>query len=385
MCVVMRRRKGLQLARVLGIPISVGMSWLLVLFVYILYFTGPFHEVLGGSSTKAYLVTVATVLALFLSIVIHELGHAIVARRSGLQVLGIELWALGGITKTVGASRSPFSQLRVALAGPLATLVVMLLCSGALTLLAPHQAIFDLAIGSGAQTTALGVALKVLVLLNAAVLALNLLPAIPLDGGQIAQALVWWKTGDRNLATRLTGRMGQGFSLLIGVLGLYLLAHAESEGFWLLLIALVVYQGAGAAVAQGSIGQRLQRLTVADVMDREPITIPAESTLLDARDRFFSRYQWPWFAVVDPAQRFLGVLSRERVEAELAAGRPALTVEDALEEDMHVGIDLTQPLESLLSSEALAKLGGVVAVDGDGTLRGVVTLAQVRQALRSAS
>lgn len=383
--VVIPRRKGLQLGRVFGIPISVGVSWLLVLFLYILYFNTPFHEVLGGSSTKAYLVTVITVLALFISIVIHEMGHALVAQRSGLQVLGIELWALGGVTRTVGASPTPASQLRVALAGPLATLCVMLVCSGALALFAPHQAIFDTTIGSGASTTALGVSLKVLVLLNAAVLALNLLPAFPLDGGQIAQALVWWKTGDRNRATRLTGRVGQAFALAIGALGLYLLAHGGGEGFWLLLVALVVYQGAGAAVAQGSIGQRLQRLTVADVMDREPITIPGESTLIDAREQFFGRYHWPWFAVVDPRRHFLGVLSRERVDAELAAGRPALTVKDALEEDMHVGIDVTQPLESLLSSEALTRLGGVVAVDSDGTLRGVVTLAQVRQALRSAS
>lgn len=368
-----------------GIRISLGLSWFAMLFIYIMWFTPSFHEVLGGSSSTAYAVTVVTVLALFLSIVVHELGHALVARRNGLQVVGIELWALGGITRTTGSASGPGAQLRVAAAGPLATLGMIVLWGVALSLAAPHQSIFDFTVGAGLHTTAVGVALKMLVLLNALVLALNLIPAFPLDGGQIAQSIVWWRSGDRNLATRITGRVGQGFALLLGAAGLYLLAHTQEEGLWLLAISLFIYQGAGAAVAQGSLGQRIQKLTVADVMDSEPITIPAETTLLDVQEQFFGRHQWPWFAVVDSSRHFLGVVRQERVDAELSAGRPALTVIDALEENMPVRIGVGQPLESLLRSEALARLGGMVAVDGDGTLRGVVTLAQVRQALRPAS
>ncbi|MCL2769120.1 MAG: CBS domain-containing protein [Solirubrobacterales bacterium] len=120
-------------------------------------------------------------------------------------------------------------------------------------------------------------------------------------------------------------------------------------------------------------------------MDREPVTIPAQATLLDAQEQFFGRYRWPWFAVVDPARHFLGVVRAQKIEEEIAAGRPALAVVDALEQDMAgARIDEREPLESLLRSEALARLGGVVAVDREGTLRGVVTLAQVRRALRLA-
>ena len=135
----------------------------------------------------------------------------------------------------------------------------------------------------------------------------------------------------------------------------------------------------------GALGQRIKHITVADIMDREPVTIDAEVTLLDSIEQFFGRYQWPWFAVVDPAGHFLGVIRQQRVEQEIAAGRPALAVIDALEEDMPVRIGAEAPLESLLGSEGLGRLGAMVAVDGDGVLRGVVTLAQIRGALRPSS
>jgi predicted transcriptional regulator len=124
---------------------------------------------------------------------------------------------------------------------------------------------------------------------------------------------------------------------------------------------------------------------VADIMDREPVTIPAGLTLLDAQEQFFLRYRWPWFAVVDPARHFLGVVRQQRIESEIAAGRPALGVIDVLEEDMAVRIGEEAPLESLLGAEGLGRLGAMVAVDKDGVLQGVVTLAQVRKALRPAA
>lgn len=375
------RRTSFQLARVFGIRISAGVSWFFVLFIYILFL----HELLGGQIPDAYAVTILTALSFFLSLIVHELGHALAARRNGLEVAEIELWALGGITRTSGTTETAGAQFAVAAAGPLATAAVVVICSVLSTLIAAHESLFSLAVESGAHASPIGVWLKVLAILNLFVLALNLVPAFPLDGGQIAQSVIWKVTGDRNLATRVTGRLGQAFAIVLGVVGLYLLTQRDIAGIWLALIALFVYQGAGAAVVQGSLGQRIQKLTVADVMDREPITIPVDATLLDAQEQFFARYKWPWFAVIDSARHFVGVLRQERVDAELAAGRPALSVLEALEEDIPVRIGETQPLESLLRSEALGRLGGMVAVDGEGTLRGVVTLAQVRQALRPVS
>jgi len=117
-------------------------------------------------------------------------------------------------------------------------------------------------------------------------------------------------------------------------------------------------------------------------MDREPVTIAADVTLLDAQEQFFLRYRWPWFAVVDPARHFLGVVRQQRVDSEIQAGRPALPVVDVLEQDLLVRIGEEAPLESLLGAEGLGRLGAMVAVDKDGVLQGVVTLTQVRNALR---
>jgi Zn-dependent protease len=382
----MMPRTNFQLARVFGIRIGAGVSWFVVLFLFVIWFTPYFHEVLGGSHTTAYLVAVAVVLSFFVSVILHELGHALVAQRNGLSVAGIDLWAFGGLTRMRELPRTPGSQLQVAIAGPAVTFVVIVLAIIAAHLAVPGGHFTEVATGGGnVRATPVFVWLSWLATVNLFVLVFNLIPAFPLDGGQIAQALIWWRTGDRNRATRWTGRAGQGFALALGALGLLWLASGESLGLFTMVLAFILYQTANGAVAQGAFGQRIAGVTVADIMDREPVTIPADLRLLDAQEQFFLRYRWPWFAVVDPARHFLGVVREQRVDAEIAAGRPALPVVDVLEEDMPVRIAEDQPVESLLRSEGLGRLGAMVAVDEQGVLQGVVTVAQLRKALRPAA
>jgi Zn-dependent protease/CBS domain-containing protein len=382
----MAPRTNFQLARVFGIRIGVGISWFVVLFLFVILFTPEFHKVLGGAQTTAYLVAVAVVLSFFVSVILHELGHALVARRNGLSVAGIDLWAFGGLTRMREMPRTPGAQLQVAVAGPLVTLAVIVACAIAAALIAPSGHFAEVATGSGEiRATPVLVWLSWVAIVNVFVLLFNLIPAFPLDGGQIAQALIWWRTGDRNRATRWTGRAGQGFALALGALGLAIFGYGNGSGLFLMVLAFILYQAASGAVAQGTFGQRIAGVTVADIMDREPVTIPAELSLLDAQEQFFLRYRWPWFAVVDPARHFLGVVREQRVDEEIAAGRPALPVVEVLEEDMPVRITEDQPVESLLRSEGLGRLGAMVAVDEQGVLQGVVTVAQLRKALRPAA
>jgi Zn-dependent protease/CBS domain-containing protein len=382
----MAPRTNFQLARVFGIRIGVGVSWFVVLFLFVILFTPEFHRVLGGAETTAYLVAVAVVLSFFVSVILHELGHALVARRNGLSVAGIDLWAFGGLTRMREMPRTPGAQLQVAIAGPLVTLAVIVACAVAAALIAPGGHFAEVATGSGEiRATPTLVWLSWVAIVNVFVLLFNLIPAFPLDGGQIAQALIWWRTGDRNRATRWTGRAGQGFTLALGALGLAGLANGDSFGLFTMVLAFILYQAASGAVAQGTFGQRIAGVTVADIMDREPVTIPAELSLLDAHEQFFLRYRWPWFAVVDPARHFLGVVREQRVDEEIAAGRPALPVVDVLEENLSVRIAEDQPVESLLRSEGLGRLGAMVAVDEQGVLQGVVTVSQLRKALRPAA
>ncbi len=382
----MAPRTNFQLARVFGIRIGVGISWFVVLFLFVIVFTPEFHRVLGGTETTAYLVAVAVVLSFFVSVILHELGHALVARRNGLSVAGIDLWAFGGLTRMRELPGTPGSQLQVAIAGPLVTLAVIITCAFAIGLAAPGGHFTEAAIGgNGVSATPLLVWLSWVAVVNMFVLVFNLIPAFPLDGGQIAQALIWWRTGDRNRATRWTGRAGQVFALALGALGLVTFGYGDGSGLLFMVLAFILYQAANGAVAQGTFGQRIAGVTVADIMDREPVTIPAGLTLLDAQEQFFLRYRWPWFAVVDPARHFLGVVREQRVDAEIAAGRPALPVVDVLEDDMPVRIAENQPVELLLRHEGLGRLGAMVAVDEQGVLQGVVTVAALRKALRPAS
>ena len=103
--------------------------------------------------------------------------------------------------------------------------------------------------------------------------------------------------------------MGQAFALALGLFGVWSFASGGSYlGLVTMVLALILYQAAGAAVMQGLIGRRIEKIRVADIMDREPVTVPAGLTLLDAHDRFFAQHPWAWLAVVDPSHHFLGVL-----------------------------------------------------------------------------
>src|SRR5664280_760884 len=381
----MPTRKNLQLARIFGIRVGVSWSWFFVLFFLIYYLSEYFHEVLGGSQTTAYLVAVAGALGYFASLILHELGHALAARRLGIPIAGIDLWFFGGLSQMRREPATAGEELKVAAAGPAVTLLLFGLCLAAGTLVASSGRFTDVALTREGFTTTPALALiGWLGFINALLFVFNIVPAFPLDGGRIARAIIWWRTGDRNRATQVTGRSGQAFALAIGLLGLWAFATGSSLGLLTMVLAFFLYQAAGAAVVQGTLGRRIKDITVADIMDREPVTIPAEATLLDAQEQFFLRYRWPWFAVVDPARHFLGVVRQQRVDSEIAAGRPALPVIDVLEADMPVRIGEEAPLETLLGSEGIGRLGAMVAVDSDGVLQGVVTLAQVRQALRPA-
>jgi Zn-dependent protease len=381
----MQVRGSIQLARIFGIRIGVSGSWFLVLFFLIFFLSQYFHEILGGSTSTAYAVAVAGALGYFASLILHELGHALVSRRLGIPILGIDLWFFGGMAKPAREPETAGEEFKISAAGPAATFAVLLVCVGATAAIASGEHFTDAVLTrGGATTTPVLALLGWLAFINAALLLFNLVPAFPLDGGRIARAAIWWRTGDRHRGTRITGRAGQAFAMVLGLVGLLALVSGNSFGLFTMVLGLILYQASGGAVMQGALGQRIQSVRVADIMDREPPTMDASLKLLDAQEQFFARYRRPWFAVVDHAMHFLGVVRSERIDAEIAAGRPALEVGDVLEQDLSVDIDEHEPLESLLQSEGLGRLGGMVAVDADGVLRGVVTVAQIRQALNPA-
>ena len=218
----------IQLARVFGIRIGVEPSWFFILFLIIYLLTGFFGD--EFASDTAFGLAVAAALLFFASVLLHELGHAVVARRNGIGIVGIDLWMLGGVAKLDRDAPSPGVEFRVAAAGPAVTLLIALACFGIGTLIAGSAGALDstrFEAVAGDEVLAL---LGYLTFINIVLLAFNLIPAYPLDGGRIARAIAWWRTGDRTRATRFAARLGRGFSFLMIAVGAYL-ALARASGW----------------------------------------------------------------------------------------------------------------------------------------------------------
>jgi Zn-dependent protease/CBS domain-containing protein len=377
-----------QVVRIFGIRIGVSPSWFVVLFVLIYWLSSYFRNILGGSSTEGYLVAVAAALLFYVSLVMHELGHALAARRQGITVQRIDLWLLGGVAVLDSEPRSPGREFAVAAAGPAVTLVFVVVCGLAATLADSSSHFLDVArLQVTTSASPAYVLLSFLATMNLVIFAFNLIPAFPLDGGRIALAAAWKLTGDRAKAQRVAGRAGLGFAYVMGGVALFLLLRNDiANGIWFGVLAYFLAGSARASVARGTIDDRLQRVTVADVMDRDPLTVSGDTTLIDAHDRLFAPGGWPFVAVTDADGRFLGVLRRDVVDRELAAGRPALAARDALGDDAaDWRVDVDDPLETVLAGDGLTRAGAVFAVDAQGVVKGVVTRDALRRVLTAAA
>jgi Zn-dependent protease len=381
----------IQLGRVFGIRFGVDVSWFFVLFLIIWQLSDYFGDLFPGQDTKAFVLAVVAALAFFLSILLHELGHALVAIRNGIPILGIDLWMFGGVAKLGRDTDSPGVEFRVAAAGPLVTLAITLICFAVGSALSNSDTVLE---GSRFQEVDMSAAVAVLGYLttvNAIVLVFNLIPGFPLDGGRIARAIAWKVTGDRNRATRFAAMLGQaaGYAMVgVGALMLVgVIADAQWTGIWLILIGIFLAQAARAAQAEAAFSDSIEHLRVADVMDTEPVAVPDQLPLDQAESEYFLRYGWPWFPVVDVQGRLVGVVSREAVESVPEAIRPNRTIAAVMARDdgsSDLRARVEDPLEALLAHESLARLGAVMAVDSDGVLRGIVTVNAVRLALRGA-
>jgi Zn-dependent protease len=385
---MLRRSASIKLMDLFGIRVGVDGSWFLILFLMIFWLSGYFRHSLHSSDGVAYLTTVVTVLVLFASLIVHELGHALVARSQGIEVRRIDLFLFGGLTQMSRDAASPGEDFKIAAAGPLATLGFVLLCLALdLAIVGPHRLVHAAKLDSTVRITPVLLSLSWLLFWNVLLLVFNLVPAFPLDGGRIARSIVWRVTGEKQRGTRIAAKMGQGFAVILAGLGVWLmLGYASFTGLWLIAIAFLLGQSARGAMMQTALSERIEGVRVADIMDPQPVAISAPTPVSQALDEFFLRYGWSWFPVIDEAGRFVGIARRERLQATQDAGEGWLTVGSALESE-EAGtwrVDEDRPLTDVLSSEALGRLGALMAVDAEGVLRGVVTVKQVRRALQTA-
>ena len=260
-------RSTFSLGRIAGI--RVGLNWsvlaLLALLVWTLS-TGVFPATNPGIGEDTYFVMAAVAAILFFAaILLHELGHAIQARRDGMQIDGITLWLFGGVAVFRGGFPSAGAEFRIAVAGPLVSLAIGIGSLGVAELGLPEPA--------EAVASWLG-------FINLLLLAFNLLPALPLDGGRMLRAGLWRWKGDLATATAIAARVARAMAVLVMAAGAAMLVLLGGlSGLWLILIGWFLLQAAGAegraAVARGAVGD----LRAQDAMVRDPIATRPDASL----------------------------------------------------------------------------------------------------------
>ncbi len=380
--------KSIRLVNIFGVRIGIDPTWFLVLFLIIWILSGWFGDVMpNASTTTVYMLATASAMIFFFSIVLHELGHAFVAIRNNIGISGIDLWMFGGVAKMTKDTDSPAVEFKVAIAGPIVTLLIVLLC-GAIGVIAVGWDGFleAMRLEPGTQISGGVAMIAYLTSINIIVLLFNLIPAFPLDGGRVARSIAWKITGKKSSATKFAARLGRAFAYLfiaIGVLEFVVLDRAIA-GIWLAAIGFILHQAARGAEQQSAVSSRFEGLTVADVMDSDPVTISKDMTVDEASNKYFLRYGFPWFPVVDGAERYVGVLDRSQIDTLGAPEQSASMVSDVMTPDVEgrLKIDQDEALEALLGGDALGRIGALFVVDVAGQLRGVITIDDVRRVLQ---
>jgi Zn-dependent protease/CBS domain-containing protein len=292
-----------SLGRIAGVAVGLHWSWLFIVGLLIWNLAVVvFPDAQPGRSDGVYAAMALTATLLFFACLIaHELGHAVQARREGVQIDGITLWVFGGVARFSGAFPSAGAELRIALAGPLVSLALGVACAAPALLLAE-------------DTPAQGVAVW-LASMNLLLLAFNMLPALPLDGGRVLRALLWRRSGDFVRATRTAGALGRGFGqVMIGV-GVLLALLGGLGGLWLALIGWFLVTAAAAESQLAELRGVLADDRVADAMVRAPVTVPAGLTLQQFADEVFARSRHVAYPVVDGDGHPTGELTFRSVAA----------------------------------------------------------------------
>lgn len=367
------RRSTLRVGRLAGIPIGVQPLWLLVVGLITFALGHDYFptEDPGLGEGAAYALGLLSALVLFAGILLHELGHAVVARRRGVEVDEIDLWLLGGVSRMHGEPREPGDELRFALAGPAVTAVLLAVA-------------VTLRVGLGGALPDWGRALlDYQVYVNAVILAFNLLPAFPLDGGRVARSLLWRRLGDRERATDIAAGVGRVFGWGMVVLGVMSFLSGAPGGLWLALIGGFLIMAAGAEAQQLRVQHAFGTTTAGELMSSPAVTLPAALPLDEAIRRGFAAHLFSAFPIVDETGRALGVLSIDAARAVPADRRRAVLAEQVAALDPELLVAPETPVTALLAAPAFHRVGRAVVVDGSGRPLGLLSITDVQRRLRA--
>ena len=368
--------KSFTIARMFGIEIRADFSWLVIaaLIFWSLgshYFPTNYPEL---SLLDSWSLALGTTAFLYVSVAAHELGHSVVSSRSGIPVKTVQLFFFGGIAQISRQPQRARDEFLIAIAGPLVSLVLAL---GFGTLVWVGPEIVGLKLSTFGEWVSRA---------NVWLLAFNLIPGLPLDGGRILRAVIWGVSGNFNRATRISGLTGKMTALgLIGWGSLQVLGGGFGNGLWISFIGWYLYEAVTHTLKDLSIREFLSGYSVRDVMDDDCPLVPPIMTL----DRLVNEVVLPTgkqcFRVSGGGSRISGVITMEDVRAVNREGWPNTTIGMAMKPIGELR-EISSDIEAYAALLTMAKVNDdEFAVLDNGKLLGVITRDQILMFLRNIS
>jgi Zn-dependent protease len=292
----------IELFEIFGFKVRIDLSWFVVAALVTWQLSAlTFPSQLPNLAPGTYwLMGIAGALAYFVSILLHELAHSVMARGYGVAIRGITLFIFGGVSEMTEDPPSAQAELMIAAAGPAASLGL----AGALAL----------ATGLDLPGPAVAV-LGYLALLNGSLALLNLIPAFPLDGGRLLRAVLWGWGGNLRRATRISAAIGSGFGLLLVGVGVVSVLNGFLYGVWIFVLGLFLRNAATASYQQLLLRRTLEGEPVSRFMHPDPVTVPRAISVLELVQSYIYRYHFKMFPVVDDSGRLLGCVTARQVRA----------------------------------------------------------------------
>ncbi len=363
------RSDQLRIATVIGIPIYLHFSWLIIfgLIVWTLstgYFPAQYPDLPAASHWAKGLVASAL---FFVSILLHELAHAVVALRHGVRTQSITLFIFGGVARLEEDPKDGRAELWIALAGPLASLVLAGLLYGC-TLL-PFL---------GASVAAVA---RYLAVINLILALFNLVPAFPMDGGRLLRGALWGRLGKAR-ATRIASQAGTFFAFLLIFAGVFDLVQGEAlGGVWYILIGWFIKDASAGSYQQVRLDEALRGVTVRDAMAEAVVTLPGSGSVTEAVREFFMRTGYGSYPVTR-GEAVVGLLCLKDVMRLSAEERESTSVQGAMRPLTDALVtEPDAPLPVAIARMARAGMPRLLVMHGD-ELVGLLTMAGVARRLR---
>lgn len=370
-------RGGFYLFQVAGIKVTINYSWLIIFLLVVWglaagYFPHYFPEY--GTATYWVAGLIASLL-FFASILIHELSHSIVAVQSGIKIPEITLFIFGGVAHLSEEPADPKLELKIAIAGPIASFVL--------------SAVFwliKIALSGSAPTIIVAV-FDYLAWINLALGIFNLVPGYPLDGGRIFRAIAWWKTGSLTRATKWASDMGKGFAWALMILGVFqIFSGSLVGGLWLIFIGMFLKGLAATGYQETMVKQSLEGVLVNRVMLEDVISVTPDLGLEELVQEYFLKYGYGGFPVVENGKA-IGLICLANVKDVPEGERPNKKVSDAmLRLDPSLQIQPSDSLVDALKRMTETGIGRLLVMRGDHfvgmiTKSGLIRYLEIKQVL----